>query len=132
MKPNKLTPRGAREPVPDGHRHMILLIVNTVFFIALYYLIPLLGFRYMPFIYLAIGTASALWFVIYNRGFNTRGKTPEMLPEEIPFAEREAMIAEGKRRFDKSKWILTVILPVIFTILIDIIYLFLIPEGLFS
>ena len=118
--------------LPQGRRHMILLIANTIFFILIYYLVPLLGFRYMPLVYLVGGAALAFWFVIYNRGFRTRGKTPDMLPEELPLAEREEMIADGERRFKKSRWALTILLPIIFTFLFDIIYLFMVPEGLFS
>ena len=131
MKLKFLPPFGGA-PISDGRRWMIILIANTVFFVALYYLIPLLGFIYLPFIYLAVGIGVGLWYVLYNRGFNTRGKTPEMLSDEIPLAEREAMIAEGRQRLKKSRWALTVILPVIITFFIDMIFLFLIPEGLFS
>ena len=111
---------------------MILLIANTVLMAILYYTAPALGFPYLPVVYLLGGGALALWFVTYNRGFRTKGKTADMLPEYLPLAERERMIAEGEYRFRKSRWVLTVLLPVIFVFLIDMIYLFILPKGLFS
>ena len=111
---------------------MVLLIANTVLLTILYYTAPALGFSYLPVVYLLGGGTLALWFVIYNRGFRTKGKTADMLPEHLPLAEREHMIAEGERRFRKSRWALTVLLPVIFVFLIDMVYLFILPKGLFS
>ncbi len=111
---------------------MILLLANTVFFILIYYTVPLLGFRYLPMVYLAGGAILAFWFVIYNRGFRTRGKTPDMLPESYTSTEREEMIADGERRFARSRWVLLVLLPILFTFLIDVLYLFFLPEGLFG
>ncbi len=113
-------------------RRMVLLITNLVGFGALYILLPKLGFYYLPVIYLLGGAALALWFVCYNRGFNTRGKTADMLSDEIPLADRETMIAEGNRRFDRSRWALLILIPLLLIMLVDLVYLFLIPEGLFQ
>ncbi len=123
-------------PTPSGRvsrsavLRLLLLLVATVGFLLLYYIIPRLGFLYMPHIYLLVGGGLALWFVIYNRGFNTKGKTPDMLPDEIPLSRREEMIREGEARLSRSRWALYVILPLLVTLLVDMIYLFVIPEGL--
>ena len=98
----------------------------------LYYVLPRFGFLYTPHVYLFGGGALAIWYVIYNRGFNTRGKTADMLPDELPLEKREALIAEGERRFQKTRWALFILLPLLFVFLFDTVYLFLIPEGLFS
>ena len=116
---------------PKNTRRMLLMLINTVFFLAFYYLIPRLGsvFLYFPILYLVGGAVLGLWYVIYNRGFNTRGKTPEMLPDSIPYAEREFLVAEGKRRMEKSRWALYILLPIIFTLILDIALLFLFSSG---
>ena len=115
-----------------AQRRMVLLLTNLVCFGALYIVLPKLGFYHLPIVYLIGGGALAIWFVIYNRGFNTRGKTPDLLPDDIPLADREAMIAEGERRFARSRWTLLVLIPLLLIILLDFIYLNFIPEGLFQ
>ena len=115
-----------------GIRRMLILVANTLILVTLYYLLPGLGFFYMPHIYLLGGGALALWFVIYNRGFNTRGKTADMLPDTLPLEKRQRMIEEGEKRFEKTRWVLLILLPLMLVFLVDTIYLFLIPEGLFS
>ncbi len=111
---------------------MLLLVLNTAALACLYFVLASHGFPYVTFIYLFIGAALAIWYVIYNRGFNTRGKTADMLPDSIPLAEREALIEAGKQRMQKSRWALLILLPLLITLLLDMVYLFLIPEGLFS
>ena len=113
-------------------RRMLFLIANTVGLAVLYYLLSTLGFFYLPHIYLIGGGTLAIWYVIYNHGFNTRGKTADMLPDELPLEKREELIAEGKQRAQRSAWALLILLPLVFVFLFDTIYLFFIPEGLFS
>ena len=116
-------------------KRMILLIVNTVFFAALYFLIAKIGYYAQLAVcmgYLLGGGALGLWYVIYNRGFALRGKTPDMLPSEISLSERVAMIEDARRRFERSRWALLILLPILVTFLLDMAYLFLIPEGLFG
>ncbi len=112
---------------------MIVLVINTVFFASLYFLISKMGYYAQLAVcmgYLLGGGALGLWYVIYNRGFVTKGKTPDMLSPDIPPNERIAMIEDGKRRIERSRWALLIILPILATFLLDMIYLFLIPEGL--
>ena len=129
----KLPRRGSdRKPAPGTRRLLLLLAVNTLLALLLYYLVPALlpaPIPYMMPVYLALGTGFALAYVIYNRGFRTRGKTPADLPEHLTAAEREAMIADGERRWLRSRWMLTILLPIIITFLCDMILLFLIPES---
>ena len=56
----------------------------------------------------------------------------EAIKRNLTKEERQQKIAEGARRFEKSRWMLLILLPILLVFLFDIIYLFLIPEGLFS
>ena len=130
----KLPKKGEkRPPTPGARRLAVLLAVNVVLALLLYYLVPVLlpagSFPYMSVLYLAAGAALAIWYVVYNRGFRTRGKSPADLPDNLPLTEREQMIADGERRMRQSRWALTILIPIIVTFLFDMIYLFLIPEG---
>lgn len=104
---------------------MILLIVNTAVLAALYFTLPaILHFAYLPAIYLAVGGIFALWFVIYNKGFTHRRVKPENLPEGLTKEEAEAWNAEGERLFRRSRWMLTIIIPILLVFFADLLYLF--------
>lgn len=115
-----------RNPLKNGQTCLlILLIFNTVLFAAVYFALPvLLRFAYLPAVYLAVGGGFLLAFVLYNRGFSLRNAKPEDLPESLPLEEREAKIEEAKRRFRGSRWMLTIVIPILLTFLFDALYLF--------
>ena len=133
MKRNQISSKiNASVPKKIAIRRMLLLVAITVALATLYYLLPALGFLYAPHVYLAVGGGLALGYVIYNRGFYLRGVTADMLPGHIPAEKRQQMIEDGARRFQSSRWMLLILLPILLVFMIDIIYLFMIPEGLFS
>lgn len=96
------------------------LTVNTVIVFSLYRF--LLSFKYFEIVliaYMTVLAAFVLAFVIYNRGFSRRNVTREMLPDDMTEEEKDAFIGEAKERLRKSKWMLTVILPFVFTFAFD-------------
>lgn len=106
-------------------RTAVLLMLNTVLFAAVYYILPLLTrFSYLPQIYAAIAGALAIGYVIYNRGWIGTRIRPEELPPSMSEEERLAWAENAKRRRERSRWMLTVILPILVTFLCDFLYLF--------
>ncbi len=85
-------------------------------------------------VYWAAFAAFTVVFVVYNRAFTRRGVTPEMLPDTMSAVEKAEYINDGKRRLEKSKWMLSVIIPLLITIALDAIYLFTWPivQNLFN
>lgn len=75
-------------------------------------------------IYLGGSAVLTLGFVIYNRGFSRRGLTGDMLPNTMSAEEKCEFLADGERRLKKSKWVLTVLFPVLFTFTVDVIELY--------
>ena len=75
-------------------------------------------------LYLALTAVFTFAYVIYNRGFTRRHLTPDMLPEEWSDEQKTAYIADGTERLRKSKWMLTVIFPLVLTFMFDCIELF--------
>ena len=113
---------------PDGKKLMLYLLTNTVLLAGLYYLIPYLTkgkFEYMPHIYIVLGAVLALYYVIYNRGFVGKNTTPDMLPGNMSSVEKQRFLDESRERQKKSRWVLTLLIPIIVTFFIDVIYLFL-------
>ena len=119
----------------QGKKLLAYLLLNSVVMITLYFLIPtVLPFYYMPHIYLLLGAVLALYYVIYNRGFVAKNASPDELPAHMTPVQKQAFIEEGQRRFQKSKWVLTLLIPIILTFFADVVYLYLFPyfEELFA
>lgn len=103
----------------------LIVVINTVIIFGFYRL--MLNFYYFEIvmgIYLALTAIVVFAYVIYNRGFTRRNLTPEMLPEEWSEEQKLAYIADGVKRMQRSKWMLTVIFPLVLTFLFDCIELF--------
>ena len=81
-------------------------------------------------VYLALTIGFLSAYIIYNRGFSRKGITPDMLPDSMTPIEKDEFIEDGKRRIEKSKWMLTVIFPLVMTFCIDLFMLFVV-EPLF-
>ena len=125
----------SQDPTPDNRkntRYLILLCVNTVLFFFFYRILLSIGeMTHQTFyafvcmiLYLLLLLSFTLAYLIYNRFFYRQGITQEQLPEEWSTEKKIAFLAEGKLRMEKSKWMLTVIFPLIFTFLVDAIELF--------
>ncbi len=113
---------------------MLLLLLNSVLLLTLYF-VGVYAFSIpMEIVYVVAGTALGLYYVIYNKGFTRRGVTPEMLPVTMSAAEKQALIEDGKRRMEKSRWVLTLLVPLLLTLSIDLMIMFVFPlmGGLFS
>ena len=110
----------------DAKKLLLYLLVNTVALIAIYYLIAK-SFPYIPLVYLLLGGALGLTYVIYNKGLTGKGVTPEMLPDTMTQKEKEDWIEDRRQRLMKSRWMLTLILPIAVTLALDIILMFLLP-----
>ena len=96
---------------------VVLLVVYRFFMNTLYFPVAMIA-------YMAVGAASLLLYVIYNRGFSRRGVTVEMLPAEWSDEQKEAFVADGKRRMERSSWLLIVIFAVFFTFAMDLLELY--------
>ena len=106
---------------------MLLMLGNSVLLISLYFVAVYLGFDYILPIYSIAGAALGLGFFIYNRGFSGKNVTPEMLPDTMSYVEKCAFIEDSKTRLRKSRWVLTVLFPIILSIAIDMMILYLFP-----
>ncbi len=110
---------------PFNWRLLLTLVCNTVIIFTVYRLaIQTTWFPYILGLYLAAAAIMTVVFVVYNRGFSRRGVTAEMLPDTMSAEEKCEFIADGERRLKKSKWMLTVLFPLLFTFTYDIIELF--------
>ena len=121
-----------RDRFKKNKKYMILLIVNTAVLVSLYaYLVKQPYYMVALWVYFALTVGFASAYIIYNRAFSRKGVTPEMLPDTMSDAEKAEFIADGERRMEKSKWMLTIIFPLVITFLFDTFILYVI-EPLFN
>ena len=111
---------------------MVLLVINTLLFFVVYrillYYAEMTGDGYGSFVimllYFLLLLGFVLTYVIYNRFFYRKGLTHEQLPSDWSAEQKVEFLEDGKRRLEKSKWMLLVIFPLIVTFLIDAVDLF--------
>ena len=73
-------------------------------------------------------------YIAYNRAFSRKNVTADMLPDSWSEEKKNEYINDGLRRAENSKWMLSVIIPLLVTIAADAIYLFTWPmvQNLFN
>ena len=113
-------------------RRVLAVAVNTLLFYMLYRI----------FLFYAEATDETFWaalvmgayavllvgfilaYLIYNRFLYRRGVTAEQLPDTMTDEQKQAFIDDGNARLEKSKWMMTSILPLVLVFLFDAIELF--------
>ena len=66
--------------------------------------------------------------IIYNKGFTMVNRTADSFPEDWSYEKMCALTEEGERRKQKSKWMLLIIIPLMFTFMFDMIDLFILDS----
>ena len=127
-----------RDISPDTIKRVTLLIANTVILTFIYFGTMGLNQPVLSFIvtagYWAVFGCFLIVYIIYNRGFTRKGITEEMLPDGWGDEKKAEYIADGAKRQQNSKWMLSVIIPLMIPIAFDAIALFTWPiiQNLFN
>ena len=106
---------------------------TTLLLLAIYYFsMNFAFFRFVMWGYMIALAALVLAYIIYNKGMYLKGVTEEMLPDEMSLEEKKALIDGAKRRLDRSKWMLVLIIGFIATFAVEAVLLFVLPwiEGM--
>jgi len=74
--------------------------------------------------YFLVFAVALIAYLAYNRGFVNKNVTAEMLPADWSEEKKEAFLAAEKARVQKSRWMLTVIIPFIVVFMCEALYLF--------
>ena len=114
--------------------YLLPLLCNLVLFLALFVIGSEIDFEVTCIVYMVIFAAFTFAYVIYNRGFSRKKLTPDMLPDTWSYQEKIDFIEDGRRRLEKSKWMLTVLIPLIAVAGYLLIDLYVLPtfSSLFS
>ena len=133
-KSNKKTNYPQKTNEPAGKKHFnkslaLSLLVNTVILTIIYFAAlslehPIISFAVMG-VYLLVFGGFLVAYIIYNRAFTRKGITEDMLPDSWSAEKKKEYIEDGIRRQEKSKWMLTVMIPFMIPIAADAMYMFL-------
>ncbi|MBR3879042.1 MAG: hypothetical protein IKJ24_02855 [Clostridia bacterium] len=123
---------------PDTIKRVAILVLNTLILTVIYFGTmglnePLLSFIVTAGYWLAFA-GFTIGYIMYNRGFLQKGITTEMLPDSWDAAKKTEFIENVAARSKRSRWMLSVIIPIMIPIALDAIYLFSWPivQNLFN
>lgn len=123
---------------PQAKRKAALITANTIILTFIYFGAmcidqPILSVV-VTAVYWAAFAVLLIAYLIYNRAFSNKNISSDMLPDSWSNEKKEAYIADCKRRTERSKWMLAVIIPIMIPIMLDAIYLFTFEmiKGLFN
>ena len=121
-----------KETFKKNKRYVLPLVLNTVIFFGLYSYLVNQPALMMPtlWVYFAVTSILCFSYVIYNRGFSRMKLTPDMLPDSMSAEEKRAFIEDGEKRIEKSKWMLTLIFPLLMTFILDILNMYILEPML--
>ena len=126
--------QGAQRPCGKrkGLRYLPILILNTILFFSVYKVLLYYGeltdrtfYSYCVLVlYTVLLLGFLLAYLIYNRFLYRKSLTPEQLPDSMTAEQKEAFLADGRARLERSKWMMLIILPLVLTFLFDAVDLF--------
>ena len=114
-------------------RQLVWVLILTVVMLLVYFgaqTIPTLAFPVM-IVYMVALAGFLIAYIVYNRAFAYRNVTEDMLPPDWSAEKKRTFMEENNARAEKSRWLLTAIIPLVLVFMADALYLF-VWEGWLS
>ncbi len=113
--------------------NLLLVIVNTVLFYTVYRLLAggeagYLASQIVLWTYFALLIIFFVSYIVYNKGFTMVNRDANSFPDGWSYEQMCAVTSEGERRKKKSKWMLLIIIPLMFTFMFDMVDLFILDR----
>ena len=125
---NNLPKKQLKDISPDTIKRVVILVLNTIILTVIYFGTMGLGEPVLSFIvtggYWLAFAGFTIGYIMYNRGFMQKGITADMLPDSWDTAKKTEFIESVAERSRRSRWMLSVIIPIMIPIALDAIYLF--------
>ncbi len=113
---------------PKAKKLAISLAVNSLILMFIYYGSMGIGSPILSTVvmvgYMIIFGGFLIAYIAYNRAFSRRSVTEDMLPASWSGEQKQKYINDGKLREEKSRWMLSVIIPFLITFIAEALYLF--------
>lgn len=91
---------------------------------------PMISYIVMG-VYFVAFAAILITYLAYNRGFVNKNVTEDMLPDTWSPEKKRDFVEGNRRRAEKSRWMVMLIIPFAVVFMVDALYLFL-WDGLLS
>ncbi len=112
-------------------KRALLILLSTIVSFTLYQTVNILEagaglpFPIITTVYFALAALLVCFIFFFNRGFSTKPVTNEQLMEEGVAPEDAEAVCEKLNSHRKiARTLMLVLLPIVFTILLDMVYLF--------
>ena len=133
-----LSPKAPREDkpkkpmTPEVKRRLWTTVILSVILLVLWYGCMALGeathneaYIYGVMIaYFVAFAAFLITYLAYNRGFVNKDVTVDMLPADWSEEKKQDFVEGNRRRAEKSRWMVTVIIPFVVVFMVEAMYLF--------
>ena len=121
-------PTQKKELSPKTRQLAISLVINSAILLFVYYgamsiNVPIIS-MIVTWGYMLVFGGFLVAYIAYNRAFTRREITVEMLPDDWSEDKKQEYINSGKIRMEKSRWMLSVIIPFLVTFMAEALYLF--------
>ncbi len=132
FSPNKKRPDLKRQsvkqskPMPaDVKQRLWATVALTFILLFIYYGCIALGLAQAVMIaYFVAFTVLIVTYLVYNRAFVNKGVTVDMLPDDWSEEKKQAFVEGNRVRAEKSRWMVTVMIPFIIVFMCEVLYLF--------
>ena len=127
--------KDASKPVsPEAKKRMITVIALTFVLLLVYFSVETMADRgvidelwgkVVMVVYMVAFCGVLCGYLIYNRAFVNKDVTVDMLPDDWSAEKKQAFVDGNRQRAEKSRWMLTLLIPLVFVFLAEAMYLFL-------
>lgn len=142
MRMNKTknnTPAPKKPMSREARRRMWTVMGLTVVLLLLYFTvsslaetgqIPAVCGQICMVVYMVAFGGLLVGYLVYNRAFINKDVTVDMLPDDWSQEKKQAFVDDNRARAEKSRWLLTLIIPFVFVFMAEALYLFLWRDNL--
>ncbi len=125
--PGNNSPKG-KEPKPlsaEVKKRMWTTVALTFTLLFIYYGCIALGLvKAVMIVYFVAFAAIIISYLAYNRGFVNKDVTVDMLPDDWSEEKKQAFVDGNRIRAEKSRWMVTLIIPFVVVFMCEALYLF--------
>lgn len=108
---------------------IIAFIIITVVVVSVYiFFVQIWQFKTVFIVYLSIWSASVLAYCFYNRGILQKDLTKDQLSPYWTDEKKEQFLNSIKVRRKRSRWLLFIIAPFTFVMIMELFMVFVLPQ----
>lgn len=132
-------PTESKPVTPEAKRRLLVVLALSLFLLILYFSVQSMaedgtlpraaGYAIM-ILYMVSFAGLLIGYLLYNHAFVNKDVTVDMLPDDWSDEKKQAFVEDNRRRAEKSRWLLYLLIPFIFVFMVEALYLFLWMDNL--